>query len=127
MFQIISGVFSGTATTQKPCEDIIVSYTKHALGDRGYDIKAFCPVLDNTGKFKEFKPVDIVNMKATEEATVTVGLAAGDFVGDGVLLKNPYHFYYDGRSVFTSITFLFLGKRTGNLNSQISLMFQAVK
>ena len=30
IFQIISGVFSGTATTQKPCEDIIISYIEHA-------------------------------------------------------------------------------------------------
>lgn len=33
----------------------------------------------------------------------TIGLAAGDFVGDGILLRNPYHFYFEGRNVFTSV------------------------
>ncbi len=64
-------------------------------------IKAFCPVLDNNGKFKEFKTVDIY--AGTNFDFLTIGIAAGDFVGDGVLLKNPYHFYHDGRSVFTSV------------------------
>ena len=101
MFQIIAGVFSGTSTTQKPCEDIIVSHAKHITSTGTGYVKAFCPVLDNDGKFKEFKQIDIITDIRSD--TITLGLAAGDFVGDGVLLKNPYHFYHDGRSIFTSV------------------------
>lgn len=113
MFQIISGVFSGTTTTQKPCEDIIVSFSRNISRDINFSsdayakgvgksyIKAFCPVLDNDGKFKEFKSVDIYTGNSGDN--ITIGLAAGDFVGDGILLKDPYHFYHDGRGVFTSV------------------------
>ena len=113
MFQIISGVFSGTTTTQKPCEDIIVSFSRNISRDINFSsdayakgvgksyIKAFCPVLDNDGKFKEFKSVDIYTGNSGDN--ITIGLAAGDFVGDGILLKDPYHFYSDGRGVFTSV------------------------
>ncbi|MDY6399673.1 MAG: hypothetical protein SPL10_06970 [Synergistales bacterium] len=94
--QIISGVFSGTSTTQKPCEDIIVNFARGSVR-----LEAFCPVLDNDGKFKEFKQISIANF--TYGSYTTVGLAAGDFVGDGVLLKNPYHFYHEGRSILTSV------------------------
>ena len=106
MFQIISGVFSGTTTTQKPCEDIIVSFSRNISRDINFSsdayakgvgksyIKAFCPVLDNDGKFKEFKSVDIYTGNSGDN--ITIGLAAGDFVGDGILLKDPYHFYHDG-------------------------------
>ena len=64
-------------------------------------IKVISPVLDNDGKLKsDFKVTDIT---AFDSKAKTIGLAAGDFIGDGILLRNPYHFYFEGRNVFTSV------------------------
>ncbi|MBQ6908498.1 MAG: hypothetical protein IJQ29_00150, partial [Synergistaceae bacterium] len=77
--QIVSGVFSGTATEQKECQDIIVSCASY-LDDVKARIDAICPVLDNNGKLKEFKVINIMKPQVTKN--LSIGLAAGDFVGD---------------------------------------------
>ena len=102
-FQIIAGVLSGTSTNDRPCQDIVVSKASYLGGNNGHTdcwIKVISPVLDNDGKLKEFKTTDITSFKSKESS---IGLGTGDFVGDGIILKNPIHTMVEGNRVYTSI------------------------